>query len=157
MTISNDSTILASDRNTAFDATITTLQTANRALPMVQQQNFVFRNVISSTSAQLRRAAFVMPDDLFINEVDFSVYGTSGATYTLTVSSTNMIEDVEMSLTATGTGNLVQAPRYYVDADNPLQVLLKGSTVTVLVASTSSTANCRIHVGLSMYCPARRY
>lgn len=66
MTISNGSSIIASDLNTLISTELGLLATDNAQLPLGFVQSFTFPNLVSGTGSTRRKARFVAPFDCYL-------------------------------------------------------------------------------------------
>ncbi len=153
MAISNGSVILASDVNTFADSALSDLEGDNGTFPCVHWLNLKFDNIVSGTLPPWTVRNVVIPDDAVIAEVVISGGEHNGV---VTVSIDNGAMITPINITATLGANYVKASRYYSTATNPLQILMKGSTLTVTVTTTNAVTPSRLQIAIGLKSERRR-
>lgn len=155
MSIVDGSAILAADLNTAYDAALALAQAANAEAPSAAYFQLQYRDINSGTDPLLSQSSFVMPDDMFIDEVSVQT-GDMAGTVTVMISSTLIIEPIVITGTVTSPG-VSKLPRYFSDPTKPQQILLRNSLVTVTAATTDAPGTQTICVGIGLVGYRRRY
>jgi hypothetical protein len=152
MSISNGQTIVASDVNSAFTSSLSSLRTDNAYLPTLFWLPVRFDNIVSGTASVWLSQDIVLPDDYILADVAI-LGGEHNGTVTVSVNNSALI--VPISMTATLGANYVAATRYYTTTTNPVQLFLKGSTVRVTVSTTNVVATSTLTVSLGFYSKRR--
>lgn len=178
MTISNGSTISASDINTGTSTYLGTFLAGDNALvPLGFHVHALFKNVVTGTTAYKRKMRFVVPFDCYLETfavvaADQTAASTVSAAITADGSMVDDLSDdasitdegklvfwpVKVSGTAgSGTtklsrllydGTLTQAGAKFATANRAFRTLLKGSTITVSVKTTSTNTPSHVHAAL---------
>lgn len=154
MTIADGSTILSSDVNAAFTATMAAAQARAADKLAVHYVALDWRNLIAGTGLAQRTCTLVLPDDCWLEEVAATTVDQVG-TVTVTITGASMLASpITLSkITIAGTDKLA---RYFADATKPQELLLRGSTITVVVSTTDAAGTQRLDVLLGFAVPRRR-
>ncbi|HJZ06415.1 MAG TPA: hypothetical protein VJ327_11295 [Patescibacteria group bacterium] len=160
MTISNGSLIAAADLNAAHSAALTSLAASNLFKPTQVPFNVVFRNITTTSTAPNKYIDLVMSDDFILTEATVTIAESNAETWTVTIDNSAMIEPI--TLTGATTSTYHKLPRYYgtgaLATGKPVQVLLKGSILTVNVSTSTDVAGPSVvSVDLLLESKIRRY
>lgn len=167
MTVSNGSQITAADLNALTTASLALLQADNARVPGGVPLVFSFQGGINTTAAHRRRAIIVVPFDLLIETVAVQTGEHSvGASTTVAITGDGALPSFPITVTGvTGTGRQA-IPRLLYDGtktnqakdfattSRAVRVWPKGSTITVQVTTTNTTALstiCVVIVGRAFY------
>lgn len=153
MAISNGSVIAETDVNTFADSALADLESDNTAFPCLHWLNLKFDNIVSGTLPPWTVRNVVIPDDSIIAEVCITG-GEHNGTITLTIDNGAMITPI--SITATLGANYVKASRYYLTPTAPLQLLMRGSTLTATLTTTNAVTPTRLQVAIGLKSERRR-
>jgi hypothetical protein len=154
MTIANGNTIEIADLNSAYTTILSNLQADNATLPANFWLNFQFSNLTSSVTSPWNVRKVVLPDDYILTEVCITS-GEHSGTLTVTVDNGAMIETISISEAVTSPG-FDEVTRYYSDTNKPVQLLLKGSELTVTCSTTSGSSGSTIQVSVGLLSEWRR-
>jgi len=154
MAIVDGSTILASDVSTAYDTALAQARAAHAELPSLVWWTLQYRDVNSTTNLWRRSTTLIMPDDMLIEELAVQS-GDMAGTVTVTLTSPSMIEAITLTGVVTSPG-ISKLTRYFADSTKPQQVLLKGSQVTLTVATTDAGGTQTVSVSLGLVSYRRR-
>lgn len=166
MTISNGSTITASDLNGMCTTALSNVQADNARLPLGHEYTLNFNGLIDTTASNRRMAAVYLPCDCFLETVTVRL-GIPALSSTATVTITNNADPANafpVTLTGTltalfaitrfqrvlydGTGGNVASS--YMAANRAVRVYPQGSKLTVTVSTTSTSALPQVQVTLLM-------
>lgn len=144
--------ITAADLNALGSTSLTTLRADNATKPSAFCFNVDFNNLVASTALNKRTKTFVIPDDMWLREVSV-LGGEHAGIITVSVDSGAMIEPISITGTLTTPG-ISKLARYYAQ-DKPAQILLKGTTVAIIVSTAMATTGSTLRVGLTLAGPWR--
>lgn len=155
MTIFNGQVITQSDLTSAFQSAgiIGAYQTDAAASFGFKQIDLSFLDVLSSTAVENRQAVFIMGDDCQLQELAVYIGDGAAGTYTVTLSSPNLPEDIILSETSSGT-------EYNFTRWSTLghfAYLQKGAIYTVTIESSIGAGNNLIEVALILKNNRRRF
>lgn len=150
MTISNTSTILKSDLDSAYTSLLTNLRSDANTKPATFWVNLNFNNIISTTSSTVSTRNIPIRDNYFLRELCVTT-GLHSGTVTVAIDNGALIEEISVDGYVNG-GSTNKVERYFSDP-HPLQVLLRGSSiaVTVTTTDTSPTSSVQVALGFRSY------
>lgn len=157
MTISNGSPILATDVGASFTPTLA-LQVAEAAKKQAVYYVYLdWRNLLAGTAVAARTSTIVVPDDCYLEEIAVQTVDLIGA-LTVALTGANLIQAI--SVTGVGAATAANPQKYtrvFADAAQPQQLLLKGSTITVVVTTADAAGTAqRLDVSLGFATFRRR-
>lgn len=150
MAISNGALIEVSDLNGAFSSQLTSLQSENATLPVCYRLNVDFVNCVGGgtpTAAAFLTKNVVIPDDSIIHEIAVCG-GEHNGVVTITIDSGALITPI--TITGTLGTNFQKLTRYYSTTTNPLQMLLKGSVLSLTLSTTNTVATSNVQITLML-------
>jgi hypothetical protein len=161
MTISNGSTIDATDLATMTTASLALIRADNAALPGGGEVHFYFQDLVASTAATRRRAVFIAPYDMLIETLAVETADhTAASTTTATLTGDGAVSDFPIEVSGTtGAGNTAlgrllfdgskTAPTSasnFARTSQAVRVWPKGTTLTLVVSTTSTATPSQVHV-----------
>lgn len=169
MTISDGSTIIATDLNALITTDLGRLQDDNARVPLGYHRTFTFKNLVASTNALYRRARVIVPFDCYLETLAVrAAEFTAASTLTVTVEGDGALVNwpIEVSgAVGTGTTNVTRllydntkrkvrkSGGGFATVSTAFRVFPKGSTI-VITPSTTSVATpsmCSISMALRQF------
>ena len=162
MTIAAASPVIATDLNAIILTQLGAIQADNALAPGGIELNLTFNNLVASTSVERRKCVFVVPCDCYVTSI-VTQTGDFTASSTVTVAITADGALVNWPMTVTGTvaagisrlgrllfDNTKTSPKSFATTSRAFRALTRGSTVTVIVSTTSVAVPSVLTVNLVM-------
>lgn len=161
MTLANGSPVITGDIDFLVTVSLALLQNDNRAFPGMCEEHFYLQDVVAGTTPTLRTIVFVTPVDLIVETVAVET-GDHTAASTTTVAITGDGAVTYWPVTETGTtgAGITKLARRLFDntktatgdafatTSKAFRTFTKGSTITMVVTTTSVATPSLIHVVL---------
>lgn len=161
MTISNGSTITASDIASLIATPLSNMQSDNARVPLGFQWHLNYPNLVAGTTQRNRTSYLVAPFDCYIEAVAVEAGDhTAASTTTLNITGTGPFENWPITITGTtGAGNTRLARLLYdntktkaglsvATTSRGFRVWLKGDTLTFIISTTSVATPSMCHVAV---------
>lgn len=142
------------DLNAVYTATMVATQARAAEKPAVYWACFDYRGLTSATDVAARTSSIVMPDDAFLEELCLETCDQVGTVTATVTSDAGLLATLSVSGTV-GAG-YDKAGRYYATSGRPEHLLLRGSTITLVVSTTDAAGTQNLTVLLGLAAARRR-
>lgn len=154
MTIANGNPQLSVDVNAVFAGAMAAARARAGEKPAVYWACFDYRNLVAGTLLAARTSTIVLPDDAFLEELCLETCDQFGDVAATVTSDATLLAAISVGAT-TGSG-YGKAARYYATPGRPEHLLLRGSTITLVVSTTDAAGTQNLTVMLGLAAARRR-